>query len=124
MFALASRASRSLPVKFARSAKACFSFGELQIEEDVVDLAVMLHLQSYNKTPPCKSIKIHNNNRGYVLSIAEVKAFCQDGQNRASTKNGAVVSRTSTRGQGHPAQWRQHLHIDIELTPPPGLLIM
>lgn len=116
MLVLASRASRSLPVKFARSAKACFSLAELQIQEDMVDPAVMLHLQSYNSTPPCKSIKIHYNNSRDVLNIAEVKAFCQDGQNRASTKNGAVVSRRSTSAQGHrgyAAHWRQHLHIEL-----------
>lgn len=106
MLAVASRGCRTLPVRLAGSVHACFSLGQLQIQEDV-DPAVMLHLQPYNRAPPCKSIKIQNNNTGDMISIADVKAFCQDGHNQASTKNGAVVSRTTTGGQGH------HLHIEL-----------
>ncbi|CAM9701738.1 unnamed protein product [Ectocarpus sp. 6 AP-2014] len=81
------------------------------MEEDMIDPAMMLHLQPCNNTPPCKTIRVHNNDiRGDVLRIAEVEAFCRDGQNKASTENGAIVSYI---GKGC---CRQHLH--IALNPP------
>ena len=109
MFAIPSRCSRSLHVRVGGNnarIKYCSALCEIQ-REDMIYPAVMLDIQPHKKTPLCKTIRIRNNNAG-MLNIADVKAFCVHGQNRASTKNGAVVSQT----------WGSRQHKSVYLNPP------
>ena len=108
MFQLVSKASRQMSFLFTApdaSRKYTISLGDIVMDGvrsgqllqfDDLAPATSYTLRALVTPRLCKLIRIHNNSKGDALSLAEVRAWGEDGTNRASARNGGVAWQTST----------------------------